>query len=85
MVSGQNLHRPALWGFFFASAPILSAGVTGLFIDRSPTCLTSVIPPWTHGLTVETRDRSPRGHAVVRSPPRAIMAGRCIPWSGSMR
>jgi hypothetical protein len=25
MVPGQNPHRPALWGFFFASSSILSA------------------------------------------------------------
>jgi hypothetical protein len=35
MVAVQNLHGPALWGFFFACSPILSADVTGLCVDRS--------------------------------------------------
>jgi len=35
MVSVQNLHRPTLWGFFFACPPVLSADVRGLSVDRS--------------------------------------------------
>jgi hypothetical protein len=34
MVSVQNLHRPALWGFFLACASLLSAAVTNLSVDR---------------------------------------------------
>jgi hypothetical protein len=35
MASVHNLHGSALWGFFCAHSPILSAEVTGLFVDRS--------------------------------------------------
>ena len=35
MVSVQNLHRPMLWGFFFACPLVLSADVRDLSVDRS--------------------------------------------------
>ena len=35
MVSVQNLHRPMLWGFFFAYPLVLSADVRDLSVDRS--------------------------------------------------
>ena len=67
MVPGQNPHRPALWGFFFAPSPILSAGVTGLFMDRSPT-----------GLNLHHPSREARSHGRDQRPQPSRSRGRPI-------
>jgi hypothetical protein len=74
MVSVQNLHRPTLWGFFFACSPLLSARMPGLSIDRfshvSHLCHPSM-SAWSHARAtplVHDTWAGLRTHAPCRGP-----------------
>ena len=72
MVSVDNLHRSVLWRFLFASSPILSAEIPGLFVDRSRhvshLCHPS-IDAWSHTRAQYPREEKPYAH------PRAVSGG----------
>jgi hypothetical protein len=72
MASVHNLHGSTLWGFFLAHSPILSAEVTGLFVDRSRhvfhSCQVS-IEALSHYRNQGQREEKPYAH------PRAVSGG----------